>query len=91
MSRVLRLDLRIRVLEAVAGGESHREAAALWPHRSAGRTDPVAAGGDAGHHHQGTAAALIERGHSSGYGTVRRFFERYALTRNIKDRAHERT
>lgn len=26
-------------------------------------------------------AALIERGHSFGYGTIRRFFERRALTR----------
>lgn len=40
MSRALSVDLRIRVLAAVTGGASHREAAAFWRERS--QREPLA-------------------------------------------------
>lgn len=113
MVKALSLDLRVRVLAAVAGGMSHREAAQVfavspasvsrWRRLSRETGEPRAkgAGGDNRSHyveaHKGLILALLEetadltigelrrllaeRGIGVGYGTVRRFFVRHAITR----------
>ena len=118
MSRALSLDLRIRVLEAVASGASHREAAerfgvgaasvSRWRAlaRQQGDPRPKAQGGDRRSGRieaqadlirsllektpditiEELRAALAERGHAFGYGTIRRFFQRHALTRKKRPR-----
>lgn len=113
MSRALSLDLRTRVLAAVAAGASHRAAAARFGvsaasvsrwralERRQGDARPGPLGGDrrsARVEAQGLLirelldetpditteelrAALAERGHRFGYGTIQRFFRRHGLTR----------
>jgi transposase len=113
MSKALSLDLRIRVLKAVAEGASHRAAAARFGvsaasvsrwralARSKGEARAGPLGGDrrsARIEAQGALirdllderpditiaelrAALAERGHGFGYGTIQRFFRRHGLTR----------
>ena len=118
MSKALSLDLRVRVLEAVAEGASHREAAerfgigaasvSRWRARARQQGDPSpkAQGGDRrsgrieaqarliGSQLQDRPditieelrAALSERGHLFGYGTIRRFFQRHRITRKKRPR-----
>lgn len=113
MSKALSLDLRVRVLRAVADGASHRAAAtrfgvsaasvSRWRalERMQGDPRPGPLGGDrrsARVEAQGALirqlleaapditteelrAALAERGHSFGYGTLQRFFRRHGITR----------
>lgn len=113
MSKALSLDLRVRVLEAVAEGASHREAAerfgvgaasvSRWRAlaRAHGDPRPRTQGGDRRSGRieaqaglirslleetpdvtiEELRAALADRGHGFGYGTIRRFFGRHALTR----------
>lgn len=113
MAKSLSLDLRNRVLSAVADGASHREAAARFGvsaasvsrwrslSRAQGDAQPKAQGGDRRSGRVEAQAALIlellegardatigelraalaERGHGFGYGTIRRFFLRHAITR----------
>lgn len=113
MAKALSLDLRVRVLAAVAGGMSHREAAQVFAvspasvsrwrklSRETGEPRAKAAGGDNRSHyveaHKDLILALLERtpdltiedlrgllseqGIGVGYGTVRRFFARHAVTR----------
>jgi transposase len=113
MVTALSLDLRFRVLKAVAAGASHRAAAARfgvsaasvsrWRAlvRSQGGPQPGPLGGDrrsARVEAQGglirelpeatpdaatgeLRAALAERGHAFGCGTLQRFFRRHGLTR----------
>ncbi|MFG1321244.1 helix-turn-helix domain-containing protein [Xanthobacter autotrophicus] len=113
MVKALSLDLRVRVLAAVAGGMSHRAAAeafavspasvSRWRQLSRETGEPRAkdAGGDNRSHHVEAHKDLIlsllektpdltieelrhllaERGIGVGYGTVRRFFARHAITR----------
>jgi transposase len=118
MSKALSLDLRIRALQAVAEGASHREAAARYDvsaasvsrwralERLRGDARPGPLGGDrrsARVEAQGALikrlveatpditveelrAALAERGHLFGYGTIQRFFRRHGLTRKKRRR-----
>jgi transposase len=118
MSKALSLDLRIRVLQAVSEGASHRQAAARYGvsaasvsrwralERSQGDVRPGPLGGDrrsARVEAQGALikrlveataditveelrAALAERGHIFGYGTLQRFFRRHGLTRKKRRR-----
>ena len=118
MSKALSLDLRVRVLEAVAEGASHREAAerfgvgaasvSRWRAlaREQGDPRPRAQRGDRRSGRieaqaglirslleetpdvtiEELRAALADRGHAFGYGTIRRFFERHALTRKKRPR-----
>ena len=118
MSKALSLDLRIRVLAAVAAGASHREAAerfgvsaasvSRWRAlvRAKGDPRPGPLGGDRRSGRveaQGSLirtlleetpditveelrAALAERGHAFGYGTLQRFFRRHAITRKKRPR-----
>ena len=113
MVKALSLDLRVRVLKAVADGASHRTAAqrfgvsaasvSRWRAlaRTQGEPRPCPLGGDrrsARIEAQGglirdllaatpditteeLRAALAERGHAFGYGTLHRFFGRHGLTR----------
>lgn len=113
MSKALSVDLRDRVLAAVASGLSHRAAAerfgvsaasvSRWRalKREQGAARPKALGGDRRSGRIEAQAALIlllleetpditieelrrvllERGHSFGYGTTRRFFARHRITR----------
>ena len=113
MSKALSLDLRVRVLRAVAEGASHRAAAARFGvsaasvsrwralDRMLGDPRPGPLGGDRRSGRveaQGglirelleatpditteeLRAALAERGHVFGYGTLQRFFRRHGLTR----------
>ena len=113
MSKALSLDLRVRVLRAVAEGASHRAAAARFGvsaasvsrwralERMQGDPRPGPLGGDRRSGRveaQGglirelleatpditteeLRAALAERGHAFGYGTLQRFFRRHGLTR----------
>lgn len=113
MSKALSLDLRVRVLRAVAEGASHRAAAARFGvsaasvsrwralERMQGDPRPGPLGGDRRSGRveaQGELirelpeatpditteelrAALAERGHAFGYGTLLRFFRRHGLTR----------
>lgn len=113
MAKSLSLDLRSRVISAVAGGASHREAAARFGVSAAsvsrwrslarvqGDASPGAQGGDRRSGRVEAQAALIlgllaatpdatiaelraalaERGHGFGYGTIRRFFLRHGITR----------
>lgn len=113
MSKALSVDLRDRVLAAVASGLSHRAAAerfgvsaasvSRWRalKREQGDVRPKALGGDRRSGRIEAQAALIlslleetpditieelrrallERGHSFGYGTTRRFFARHKITR----------
>jgi len=113
MSKALSLDLRVRVLAAVAEGASHRAAAARFGvsaasvsrwralARTKGDARPGPLGGD---RRSGRIeaqaplilslleatpdatigelrAALAERGHLFGYGTIQRFFHRRRITR----------
>jgi transposase len=121
MSKALSLDLRARVLNAIADGAGHRQAAARYGvsaasvsrwralERAQGDARPGPLGGDrrsARVEAQGplikalvdaTAdiaveelrAALADRGHLFGYGTIQRFFRRHGLTRK-KHRASQR-
>ena len=118
MSNALSLDLRIRVLEAVAEGSRHREAAerfgvgaasvSRWRAlaRAQGDPSPKAQGGDRRSGRIEAQAGLIrslledrpditieelrralaKRGQAFGYGTIRRFFQRHALTRKKRPR-----
>jgi transposase len=113
MSKALSVDLRVRVLAAVAGGATHREAAARFGvsaasvsrwralQREQGDPRPGPLGGDRRSGRIEAVAALVldlleqksdatieelrhalsERGHSFGYGTLRRFFKRHRITR----------
>jgi transposase len=113
MSKALSLDLRVRVLKAVAEGARHRAAAARFGvsaasvsrwralQRVQGDVRPGPLGGgrrSARIEAQGALirdlldetpditteelrAALAERGHCFGYGTIQRFFRRHGLTR----------
>ena len=113
MSKALSLDLRIRVLAAVAAGASHRQAAerfgvsaasvSRWRTlaREKGEPHPGPLGGDRRSGRieaqapvirallrempditvEELRAALAERGHAFGYGTIQRFFRRHAITR----------
>jgi len=113
MVKALSLDLRVRVLAAVASGMSHREAAQVfavspasvsrWRKLSRETGEPRAkrAGGDNRSHHVEAHKDLIlsllektpdltiaelrgllsDQGIGVGYGTVRRFFARHAITR----------
>lgn len=118
MSKALSLDLRIRVLQAVAAGASHREAAARFGvsaasvsrwralQRRQGDARPGPLGGDRRSARVEAQAALIttlveatpditveelraalaERGHRFGYGTIQRFFRRHGITRKKRRR-----
>lgn len=121
MSRALSLDLRTRVLKAVADGMSHRQAGERfgvsaasvnrWRRRAEVQGDarPKTLGGD---RRSGRIEAckdlilgalaetpdltieelrrtLAGQGHTFGFGTIQRFFERHRITRK-KDRACER-
>lgn len=113
MSRALSVDLRDRVLAAVDGGLSHREAGtrfgvsaasvSRWRtlRRETGSTQPMRLGGDRRSGRIEAQAGLIlslleetpditieelrhdlaRRGHVFGFGTIRRFFARHAITR----------
>ena len=113
MSKALSTDLRLRVLAAVAGGASHREAAARFGvsaasvsrwralDRATGDVRPGPLGGDRRSGRieaqaplilsllaetpditvEELRAALGERGHVFGYGTLLRFFSRRRITR----------
>ena len=113
MSKALSLDLRVRVLKAVAEGASHRAAAARFGviaasvsrwrslERVQGDPRPGPLGGDrrsARVEAQGALirelleatpdvtteelrAALADRGHSFGYGSLQRFCRRHGITR----------
>lgn len=113
MVKALSFDLRVRVLAAVAGGMSHRQAAELFAvspasvsrwrklSRETGAPRAKAAGGDnRSRHieaHRDLILALLEetpdltiaelrgllsaQGIGVGYGTIRRFFARHAVTR----------
>jgi transposase len=118
MPRALSLDLRVRVLAAVARGLSHRQAGerfgvsaasvSRWRalERERGEARPRPLGGDRRsgrvEAHQDTILALIEAtpdmaieelrraladtGVTIGYGTIRRFFARHAITRKKRQR-----
>ena len=118
MSKALSLDLRIRVLQAVADGASHREAAvrfgvsaasvSRWRalERRQGDARPGPLGGDRRSARveaqsglikalpeatpditvEELRAALVERGHAFGYGTLQRFFRRHGITRKKRRR-----
>jgi transposase len=113
MSKALSLDLRTRVLAAVAGGLSHRAAGerfgvsaasvSRWRNREREQGDPrpKALGGDRRSARveackdlilgvlaqtpdvtiEEVRAALAEKGHRFGFGTVQRFFQRHKITR----------
>ena len=121
MSKALSVDLRTRVLAAVAAGATHREAAARFGvsaasvsrwrrlERETGAVRPGPLGGDRRSGRIEAQAdlvlgllaetpditveelrlALVERGHSFGYGTLQRFFARRRISRK-KDRARQR-
>ena len=118
MSKALSVDLRTRVLAAVAAGATHREAAARfgvsaasvsrWRRldREKGDVRPGPLGGDRRSGRIEAQAdlvlgllaetpditveelrlALVERGHSFGYGTLQRFFARRRITRKKRPR-----
>lgn len=118
MSKALSVDLRTRVLDAVANGASHRIAAARFGVSAAsvsrwralvreqGDPRPKSLGGDRRSGRIEAQAALIrllldeapditieelrralaERGHSFGYGAIRRFFQRHRITRKKRPR-----
>ena len=118
MPRALSLDLRVRVLAAVAQGLSHRQAGerfgvsaasvsrwrALARERGEARARPLGGDRRSGRveAHKDTILALIEatpdmaieelrqaladNGVMVGYGTVRRFFARHAITRKKRPR-----
>jgi transposase len=113
MSRALSLDLRSRVLAAVAEGLSHRAVASRFGvsaasisrwrtlQRQQGDARPKALGGDRRSGRieaqasllqslveetpditiEELRAALAERGHPFGFGTIQRFFQRHRITR----------
>lgn len=113
MSKALSLDLRTRVLAAVAAGMSHRAAGerfgvsaasvSRWRNREREQGDPrpKALGGDRRSGRvdacknlilaflaqtpdltiEELRAALAEKGHRFGFGTVQRFFQRHKITR----------
>lgn len=113
MSRALSLDLRSRVLAAVAEGLSHRAVASRFGvsaasvsrwhtlQRQQGDARPKALGGDRRSGRTEAQAslirslveetpditieelrqALVARGHSFGFGTIQRFFQRHRITR----------
>lgn len=118
MSKALSLDLRVRVLAAVAKGVSHREAGerfgvsassvSRWRRlaRERGDARPKALGGDRRSGridaHKDTVLSLLkatpditieelrhvlaDKGLVVGYGTIRRFFARHAITRKKRPR-----
>jgi transposase len=118
MSKALSVDLRTRVLAAVAAGASHRTAAARFGvsaasvsrwralERRQGDVRPGPLGGDRRSGRIEAQAALIlallaetpditveelraalgERGHAFGYGTLQRFFARHRITRKKRPR-----
>ena len=117
MSKALSLDLRVRVLAAVAQGLSHREAGerfgvsaasvSRWRKLARERGDArPTLGGDRRsgriEAHKDTILALVEatpditieelrrpladKGLVVGYGTIRRFFARHAITRKKRPR-----
>lgn len=118
MSQALSLDLRVRVLTAVADGASHRAAAARFGvspasvsrwralEREQGDARPGPLGGDRRSARveaqaplikalleatpditvEELRAALAERGHAFGYGTLQRFFRRHGITRKKRRR-----
>jgi transposase len=118
MSKALSVDLRTRVLAAVAAGASHRAAATRFGVSAASvsrwraldrRQGDVRRGPLGGDRRSGRIegqaplilsllaetpdvtveelrAALAERGHAFGYGTLQRFFARHRITR--KKRPH---
>jgi transposase len=113
MSKALSVDLRTRVLAAVAAGATHREAASRFGvsaasvsrwrslEREKGDVRPGPLGGDRRSGRIEAQAGLIlalvadtpditveelraalgERGHAFGYGTLQRFFARHRITR----------
>ena len=118
MATALSVDLRVRVVRAVAAGATHKEAAdrfgvssasvSRWRglEREQGDLQPGPLGGDRRSGRIEAQAALIlslldqmrdatieelraelsGRGHSFGYGTLRRFFERHGITRKKSPR-----
>ena len=118
MPRALSLDLRVRVLAAVAQGLSHRQAGdrfgvsaasvSRWRalERERGEACARSQGGDRRsgrvEAHKDTIFALLEetpdiaieelrraladKGATFGYGTIRRFFVRHAITRKKRPR-----
>src|SRR5271157_3506478 len=113
MSKALSLDLRVRVLAAVAKGLTHRQAGerfgvsassvSRWRAREREQGDPraKALGGDRKSNridaHKATILTVLEetaditieelrrelagKGLAFGFGTIRRFFARHAITR----------
>ena len=102
MSKALSLDLRTRVLAAVADGASHRAAAARFGvsaaslsrwralERTQGDARPGPLGGDrrSGRVEE-LRRALAGHGHLFGYGTLQRFFARHRITRKKTAHASE--
>jgi len=118
MVKALSVDLRTRVLAAVADGASHRAAAARFGvsaasvsgwralERRQGDVRPGRLGGDRRSGRieaqaglivgllaatpditvEELRAALVERGHAFGYGTLQRFFARHRITRKKRPR-----
>ncbi len=118
MPRALSLDLRVRVLAAVARGLSHRQAGerfggspasvSRWRalERERGEARARSQGGDRRsgrvEAHKDTILGLVEatpdiaieelrqaladKGVAVGYGTIRRFFVRHAITRKKRPR-----
>ena len=118
MSKTLSVDLRTRVLAAVAAGATHREAAARFGvsaasvsrwrrlEREKGCVRPGPLGGDRRSGRieaqadlvlgllretpdltvEELRAALGQRGHAFGYGTLQRFFARHRITRKKRPR-----
>ena len=118
MSKALSVDLRTRVVAAVASGATHREAAgrfgvsaasvSRWRalEREKGDVRPGPLGGDRRSGRieaqadlvlgllretpdltvEELRAALGQRGHAFGYGTLQRFFARHRLTRKKRPR-----
>ena len=99
MAKALSLDLRTRVLAAVAAGASHRAAAerfgvsaasvSRWRalERTQGDAQPGPVGGArrSGRIEE-LRRALGEHGHWFGYGTIQRFFRRHRITRKKRQR-----
>src|SRR5215210_7983428 len=92
MSKALSLDLRTRVLAAIAGGLSCRQAAQRFGVSASsairwraleciqGDARPKALGGDRRSGRIELRAALARRGLAVGYGTLWRFFARRRIT-----------
>jgi len=84
MSKALSLDLRTRVLAAVAGGLSHRQAGERFGVSAASvsrwreETPDITL--------EEMRQALVEHGHVFGFGTIQRFFKRHQITRKKRAR-----